>query len=183
MRNKSSIAIAVLTAIVVATAVIVYAGRPQAGQPMADCPMQHMHDQHRAGLNERGAQAMGFDQTKTTHHFRLTTEGGVIKVEANDPSDTGSRDQIRQHLIHITRMFAEGNFDAPLLVHTRLPPGVRVMQRLKTRIGYTFESTRQGGYVRISTSDPEVLAAIHEFLRFQIKNHQTGDPLEVKPVS
>ena len=183
MRNKSFIAIAALTVLVAATALVVYAVRPQAGQSMVACPMQQMHDQHRTEMDERGARAMGFDQAKTTHHFRLTTEGGVIQVEVNDPNDTGSRDQIRQHLTHIARMFAEGNFDTPILVHAQMPPGVPVMQRLKTRIGYKFESTNQGGSVRISTSDPEALTAIHEFLHFQIKEHQTGDPLEVRPIS
>jgi hypothetical protein len=30
--------------------------------------------------------------------------------------------------------------------------------------------------VRIRTSDPEAVAAVHEFLRFQIRDHGTGDP-------
>lgn len=28
---------------------------------------------------------------------------------------------------------------------------------------------------------PEALAAVHEFPRFQIEDHRTGDPTEVKP--
>jgi hypothetical protein len=34
--------------------------------------------------------------------------------------------------------------------------------------------------VSIKTANAEALAAVHEFLRFQIEDHQTGDPLEVK---
>ena len=37
----------------------------------------------------------------------------------------------------------------------------------------------RGGRVRLRTSNPEALAAIHEFLRFQIEEHRTGDPVEV----
>jgi hypothetical protein len=36
-----------------------------------------------------------------------------------------------------------------------------------------------GGHIRIATESPEALAAVHDFLRFQIKDHQTGDPLTV----
>jgi hypothetical protein len=37
----------------------------------------------------------------------------------------------------------------------------------------------RGGRIRIETDSPEALAAIHDFLRFQIKDHETGDPLTV----
>ncbi len=34
------------------------------------------------------------------------------------------------------------------------------------------------GVVTIRTADSQALAAVHEFLRFQIRDHRTGDPLE-----
>jgi len=149
--------------------------KPQ--QPMTDCPMMKEHGM--AGMNERGDHGMGFSQEKTTHHFYLTKTGGVIQVEANDPKDTASRDQIRQHLGHIAVMFAEGNFDIPAFVHDQTPPGVPEMQRLKTVIRYKYEETERGGRVRLSTDDAQALAAIQSFLRFQITEHKTGDSLEV----
>lgn len=130
-------------------------------------------------MNKRGDKVMGFDHTKTTHHFGLLQGGGTIEVAANQAEDTASRDEIRKHLSHIAMMFAEGNFKAPILIHAQNPPGVDVMQRLKKEIEYKFEKTESGGRVRISTSNPEALNAIHEFLRFQIKEHNTGDSLEV----
>jgi hypothetical protein len=42
-------------------------------------------------------------------------------------------------------------------------------------IEWKFEETPNGGRVRITTKDTEALAAIHEFLRFQIEDHRTGD--------
>lgn len=146
--------------------------KPQ--QPMAGCPMMKQH-----GMNERGDQGMGFSQEKTTHHFYLTKTGGIIQVEANDPKDTVSRDQIRQHLGHIRMMFAEGNFDTPMFVHNQVPPGVPEMQRLKSAISYKYEETERGGRVLISSDDAQAVAAIQSFLRFQITEHKTGDPLEV----
>src|SRR3954467_3005290 len=81
------------------------------------------------GMNERGDQAMGFSHMKAAHHFRLLTDGGAIEVEVNNNRDMETREQIRMHLSHIARMFASGNFDAPVFIHDQTPPGVPVMQR------------------------------------------------------
>ena len=134
-------------------------------------------------MNMRGDKHMGFDHLKTTHHFLLASDGGAIQVEANDGKDTESRDQIRRHLRHITMMFSEGNFRVPMLVHEKTPPGSEVMQKLKAEISYEFKETDRGALIQISTKNPEGLTAIHDFLRFQIKEHMTGDPLEVRAAS
>src|SRR5205823_14047671 len=136
------------------------------------------HDAHLAAAGERGAKAMGFSQTATTHHFILARDGGVIQVEVNDTKDAENRNLIRQHLSHVARMFADGDFNTPMFVHDRVPPGVPVMQRLKSEIKYDYEETTSGARVRIKTKNAEALAAVQDFLRFQIKDHRTGDPLE-----
>ena len=166
-----------------------------AQQSEVKCPMHEKHQDSKAKpsdktnamphdgmgeMNERGDKAMGFSQNKTTHHFRLLGDGGAIEVEVNDSQDIASRNQIRSHLQHISQMFSQGNFDAPMFIHDQTPPGVPVMQRLKSEIEYGFEQTTRGGRVRIETGSAEALAAVHEFLRFQIKAHQTGDLLEGK---
>lgn len=130
-------------------------------------------------MNKRGDRVMGFDHAKTTHHFGLLRTGGTIEVAVNDEKDTASRDEIRGHLSHIAMMFAEGNFEAPILIHAQDPPGITVMRQLKNEIQYKFEKTDRGARVKISTKNPEALQAIHDFLRFQIKEHKTGDPLEI----
>ena len=76
------------------------------------------------------------------------------------------------HLAHIAGMFAAGNFQAPMLVHAAEPPGVPVLQRLKSEVAYRFEKTERGGTVRITTKNAAALAAVHEFLRFQIHRSQ-----------
>jgi hypothetical protein len=128
---------------------------------------------HHAAVNERGDHVMGFSQEKTTHHFQILKDGGIIEVEANDSKDTATRDQVRGHLTHIAKMFADGNFAAPMLIHDQTPPGVPVMKDRKDRITYRFENTDNGGRVLISTEDKDALEAIHKFLRFQIADHQT----------
>lgn len=142
-----------------------------------EAPESHKHSmdmQHRADAG------MGFSQAKTTHHFILAKDGGVISVEANDPKDTASRDQIRMHLAHVAKMFGEGNFDIPMFVHDQVPPGVPVMQAKKSQIQYRFEESKLGGRVVIATSDPEAVSAVHDFLGFQIREHRTGDSLAVQ---
>ena len=74
---------------------------------------------------------MGFSHAKTTHHFLLKPDGGVIQVEANEANDAASRDRIRRHLKHIAKKFSEGDFAAPMLIHAQTPPGVPAMRRLK----------------------------------------------------
>ena len=68
-------------------------------------------------VNEHGDHVSGFSHEKTTHHFELNYDGGVINVRSNDVRDTESQDQIRNHFRHIAQMFAEGNFNAPMLVN------------------------------------------------------------------
>jgi hypothetical protein len=134
---------------------------------------------HATKVDERGDHVMGFDHAKASHHFLLSKSGGLIEAAVNDPRDTETRDSIRVHFAHIAVLFAEGNFDAPMLIHDRIPPGVPTMKGKKSRIEWRFEETPAGGRVRITTKDAEALAAIHEFLRFQIEDHRTGDPTEI----
>jgi len=162
---KTHIRRSILASLIVATAtlVIVYAQQPKADEQM----------------NQRGDHVMGFDHMKTTHHFLLQELGGSIEVTANSADDVESKEQIRMHLKHIAKMFAEGNFNAPMLIHDQTPAGVPVMQELKGEIKYNYEEIDRGAAVRISTKNPIALKAIHDFLRFQIKEHKTGDSLDL----
>ena len=119
------------------------------------------------------AQAMGFDQDKTVHHFSTAPTGGSIEVTAKDTADEASVSDIRMHLKHITDAFAKGDFSKPLLTHGEMPDGVADLQRLKSSIRYKYEDTPHGGAVRITTSDPEALKAVHAFLKYQVREHKT----------
>jgi hypothetical protein len=137
-------------------------------------------DVHHDAVDKRGDHVMGFSHENTTHHFRLLPDGGAIEVTVNNAKDTQTRDQIRMHLSHIAQMFADGDFEAPMLTHDRVPPGVPVLQRLKTEIAYRYVDIRGGGRVRISTKNEHAISAVHDFLKFQISDHRTGDPTEVR---
>ncbi|HYY59187.1 MAG TPA: hypothetical protein VE842_17790 [Pyrinomonadaceae bacterium] len=198
-HNKITGYVSVIVAGVFAATLIVHAQQQQPSPPTphehngthSSCPMMRAAElpkesaeavPHQADgmaeMNMRGEREMGFSQTQTTHHFRLLKDGGAIEIEVNETKDTAMRDQVRQHLKEIAQAFSGGDFATPLAVHAQIPPGVPVMKRLKAAIKYEYEETAGGGRVRISTDNSEALSAIHAFLRFQIEEHRTGDPLE-----
>ena len=136
---------------------------------------------HQAPGHQHAASVMGFDQDRTTHHFWLFPDGGAIDVGANDAADAKNRDAIRSHLPHIAMMFGSGDFTAPMLVHdSSSVPGTKVMAERKAAIRFQYVETANGGRVNIVTTDATALAGIHEFLRYQIAEHKTGDPMTVR---
>jgi hypothetical protein len=133
---------------------------------------------HHAAMQQRGQQAMGFDQAKSTHHFLIHKNGGAIEITAKDPSDQALADEIRGHLRHIRSAFSDGDFALPAFIHDKPPPGIDVLKARRDRLTFRYEDLPAGGRVRVTTGDPEALTALHAFLRFQITEHKTGDPLE-----
>ena len=160
-------------------AFLIFGGLQLAAQDMQSCPMhkEHMKEdsQHQADVEKHGDEAMGFPHDKTTHHFRLYSDGGAIEVTVNDTKDSQNMQAIRSHLSHIVTMFSNGEFSIPMFVHDQVLPGVPVMKEKHAEISYNFEELSAGGRVRIKTPNPDALKAIHQFLRFQIEEHQTGD--------
>jgi hypothetical protein len=138
----------------------------------ASCPY---HAEHQRMVEQKGDLVMGFDHTKTTHHFLLKPDGGVVVADAIDPKDRQSVEQIRTHFVEIAKMFSNGDFSKPREIHGKIPPGSEEMIELKDSISYTFQERENGGEVVISTKDDRALKAIHSFLRFQIEEHHTGD--------
>jgi hypothetical protein len=149
-----------------------------AAQDMQSCSMHKEHSKqstHLANLEKNGDQAMGFPHDKTTHHFRLYEDGGAIEVTINNEKDAANLQAIRSHLTHIAMLFSKGDFTIPMFVHDQIPPGVPVMKEKRALISYQYEELVGGARVRIKTADAAVLDAIHDFLRFQIEDHHTGD--------
>jgi hypothetical protein len=130
-------------------------------------------------VEKHGDQAMGFSHDKTTHHFRIYTDGGAIEVTVNEAKDDANIQAIRSHLKHIAGMFSDNNFSIPMFVHDQVPPGVPVMTEKQAEITYSYEELPAGGRVRIKTTNPDALKAVHDFLRFQIEDHHTGDATDI----
>jgi SAM-dependent methyltransferase len=163
---------------VIMASVAVIAGAQHTTMPAGMTHEEHMAQMKKeAEMKQHGNVAMGFDQDRTTHHFRMTSDGGSIAVDANDSADQASITQIRSHLREIAIAFKQGDFGKPHETHSEYPAGVPEMQRLKDQITYTYAETPRGGILRIITANAEALAAVHAFLAYQVKEHATGDPL------
>jgi hypothetical protein len=164
-------------------AFLLFGGLQLAAQDMQPCPMHKEQmkgaSQHQADVEKHGDEAMGFPHDKTAHHFRLYSDGGAIQVTVNDSKDSQNLHAIRSHLTHIVTMFSNSDFSIPMFVHDQVPPGESVMKEKRAEISYSFEELPAGGRVRIKTTNPDALKAIHDFLRFQIEDHHTGDTTDI----
>jgi hypothetical protein len=143
-------------------------------------PSHHDHT-HEAAVDTRGDTGMGFSHDKVAHHFGLTRTGGFITAEVKDAADAASAGAVREHFGHIAVAFKHGDFDLPMFIHGREPPGVADMKKLKSEIDYQLQETPLGGRIAITTANPKAIAAIHRFLEFQIRDHRTGDSPAVQP--
>jgi Fe2+ transport system protein FeoA len=151
------------------------------GLLMVQMPAGMSHEEHlkqmakEDAMKKRGVVAMGFDQDTTVHHFRLEPDGGAIEVDVKNTADATSRAAIRSHLKEITLQFGRGDFSKPLLTHAENPPGATRMAQLRSAIAYQYEDTTDGGRVRIRSSNADAVRAVHDFLRYQIREHHTRD--------
>jgi hypothetical protein len=160
----------------IAVALVIAA--PAAAQDHAHCHAASPAPGQREAVDHRHDQTTGVPHEGSAHHFLLGPDGGEIRLEATDAADTATRDRIRAHLRAITAAFAAGDFTMPRRIHDRAPAGVEVMTERRDAIRYAFLATDRGGRVTIATDDAEARQAVHAFLRFQIADHGTGDPVE-----
>jgi hypothetical protein len=82
-------------------------------------------DKRSEDVVKRGEHVMGFSHEVTTHHFRLFKDGGEIAVNAKDPNDKASVEQIRTHLAHIAKMFSSGISKCLCSFTIRIRPALR----------------------------------------------------------
>jgi hypothetical protein len=130
-------------------------------------------DQAFAEVQTRGATAMGVNQYTSRHVFESLPDGGRIELE-RELEDSAGADQINRHMRDIAERFASGDFALPGFVHARAVPGTAVMAARRAAIAYSVETLPRGAALRLRTSDPAALAAIHEFLAFQRQDHHAG---------
>ncbi|HUR00439.1 MAG TPA: hypothetical protein VM166_13370, partial [Gemmatimonadaceae bacterium] len=124
-----------------------------------------------AKVQRQGAAVMGVDQYTSQHVFESLPDGGriVLEREENDPTGEAA---IRAHMRTIAEAFRRGDFSLPGVVHSMSDvPGTSEMRRLSTDITYTPRDLPRGGELLISTKNAAAVAAIHEFLAFQNRDH------------
>lgn len=124
-------------------------------------------------MQERGKKAMGVDQYASTHLFDALPTGGRIELQADGPDSVGIA-RIRAHMRDIAKAFKAGDFATPAFVHMQDVPGTKVMRQKRDKITYQAHDLPRGAELHITTSDPEALEAIHEFMAFQRHEHHAG---------
>jgi len=127
-----------------------------------------------AALQTRGASVMGVDQYTSAHVFEDLPDGGRIVLVRQDSTDSAGVATIRAHMRSIADAFAKGDFSAPGMVHMQQVPGTDVMAARRSAIRYSVADRAGGGEVRLTSSDADVVKAIHEFLAFQRMDHRAG---------
>lgn len=128
-----------------------------------------------AAVQARGSSArgMGVDQSTSGHRFDILHDGGRIEL-LREVDDSAGVAQIRWHLQAIARAFQAGDFTTPAFVHMRDVPGTDVMAARRSHITYVYRELPRGGEVRITSHDPQALAAIRQFMEFQRHDHHSG---------
>jgi hypothetical protein len=81
---------------------------------------------------------------------------------------------------HIARAFQDGDFEIPIFAHDTGPTSMLKMKPLQNQVTYSFEGSAGGGRVIVSSAERDAIAAIHNFLPLQVKEHESGDPREVR---
>jgi hypothetical protein len=136
--------------------------------------MIHSQDQSVASTSmlERGAVAMGFNQSKISHQFKSTPTGGEILITALNNSDTETIKQIKKHISIIQKEFSSGNFTKPFYIHAEDVPGTKIMSEKKDFIKYSINEIDNGSTLTLETKDKELVDAIQQFMVFQGTEHQ-----------
>ena len=122
-------------------------------------------------LKQRGKKAMKVDQDQSLHRFDSLKDGGRIELQSTT-NDAGAIAGIREHFKGIDAEFRRGDFSNPMFVHAGEVPGTSVMAAKKDRITYAGADLPRGAELRLRTSDPDAIEAIHAFLAFQRREHR-----------
>jgi hypothetical protein len=118
----------------------------------------------------RGRLVMPFDLDRTTHTFQPRPDGGVQEVVADRPDQEQVR-LIRDHLQKESEAFPRGDFGDPARIHGDDMPGLTALIGGYDRIRVTYEQIRDGGRIVYTTSDEDLVEAIHEWFAAQVSDH------------
>jgi hypothetical protein len=140
--------------------VILLMSTPLSAQPT---PQEHVH--------QRGPQVMPFALAKTLHIFKMTEQGGVIRVVAREASDTDQIKHIQQHLQQEAERFQNGNYSDPATLHGADMPGLKELQEGASRLKITYTALPTGAEITFETADLQLLTAVHRWFGAQLSEH------------
>ena len=130
-------------------------------------------------LDARFSKALGTDADKIVQHYYLMKNGGVIEFTVKDPTDNASIAVIQKYLEAQRDLFEKGKTDADADVHGKVPDGLPRLKKLRNEITFFAVKSEHGAVLRMFTVNEQAREAIQEFMKFEINEHKTGDPLVV----
>jgi hypothetical protein len=126
---------------------------------------------HQKMIHEMGSQVMPFDLSKTRHIFEMTENGGIQKVVVRDEKDVDQLAPIRQHLMHESMRFSEGDFSDPTSLHGKDMPGIQELSVGASQIRITYSELPNGAQIDFVTEDLKLITAIHKWFGAQLSDH------------
>ena len=114
---------------------------------------------------------MPFDLNLTTHIFKKTTDGGIEQVVAKNEDGLSQVPVIKMHLSMEKDMFSDGNFSDPQSLHGNDMPGLKEISVGSDKIKFTYSDLPNGAQIQYSTSESNLIKAIHTWFDAQLKDH------------
>lgn len=139
----------------------------------ADVNHAHHQSAQDDGFAERERAVMPFDMDATLHIFEDTATGGVQRVVVNDANDTENIALIRSHLKEEAKNFAIGDFGDPSFLHGEAMAGLKALQTAGEQglLEVSYNDLESGGQIVYSSSNPEVIIALHLWFQAQVSDH------------
>lgn len=125
------------------------------------------HHDHAAHL---GASMMPFDLGRSTHVFTPTRNGGIQDVVSKD-GDAAQVALIRGHLRKEVAAFTRGDYTDPVSIHGQAMPGLATLQSGASRVRVGYEDIANGARVRLTTQQPKLVDALHQWFAAQVNDH------------
>ena len=114
---------------------------------------------------------MPFDMSKTLHIFKMTEQGGVLRVVAREAGASEQIALIQQHLKHEAEMFQKGDYGDPAKLHGATMPGLKELQEGASRIKVQYAAIPDGAEITFETTDLHLLTAVHRWFGAQLSEH------------
>ncbi len=119
-------------------------------------------DSHAKTVMQHGERVMPFDQGQTMHMFLPDSNGGVLDIVVHDMNQA-QISLVRSHLLQEAAKFASGNYSDPAYNHGKKMPG-----------SVRYFETPTGAAITFSSTDRDMVSAIHQWLAAQQRDHNSG---------
>lgn len=130
-------------------------------------------DSHANMVMQHSAQVMPFDQSQAMHMFLPDANGGVLEIVVHD-MDQAQISLVRSHLLQEAAKFTSGNYSDPAYIHGKTMPGLDRLQSGALRVSVRYFETPTGAAITFSSTDRDMVSAIHQWLAAQQRDHNSG---------